>query len=50
MHFVKSISLVCALTVAAGLSFAYHAKPRVREQAMVAINSGGLNRLLEVLK
>ena len=35
---------------AAGLSVAYHAKPRVREQAMVAINSGGLNRLLEVLK
>jgi phosphoserine phosphatase len=32
----------------AGLSVAYHAKPRVREQAMVAINSGGLNRLLEV--
>ena len=33
----------------AGLSVAYHAKPRVREQAMVAINSGGLDRLLEVL-
>ena len=32
----------------AGLSVAYHAKPRVREQAMVAINSGGLDRLLEV--
>ncbi len=32
----------------AGLSVAYHAKPRVREQAMVAINSGGLNRLLEI--
>jgi phosphoserine phosphatase len=26
----------------AGLSVAYHAKPRVREQAMVAIDSGGL--------
>ena len=35
---------------AAGLSVAYHAKPKVREQAMVAINSGGLDRLLEVLK
>ena len=35
---------------AAGLSVAYHAKPRVREQAMVAINSGGLDRLLEVLQ
>ncbi|PHM19577.1 MAG: phosphoserine phosphatase SerB [Curvibacter sp. PD_MW3] len=34
----------------AGLSVAYHAKPKVREQAMVAINSGGLNRLLEILK
>lgn len=33
----------------AGLSVAYHAKPRVREQAMVAINEGGLDRLLEVV-
>jgi phosphoserine phosphatase len=32
----------------AGLSVAYHAKPRVREQAMVAINQGGLDRLLEI--
>jgi phosphoserine phosphatase len=30
----------------AGLSVAFHAKPKVREQAMVAINSGGLDRLL----
>jgi phosphoserine phosphatase len=28
---------------------AYHAKPAVRERAMVAINSGGLDRLLEVV-
>ncbi|WP_408594891.1 phosphoserine phosphatase SerB [Limnohabitans sp.] len=35
---------------AAGLSVAYHAKPKVREQAMVAINAGGLDRLLEVLQ
>ena len=35
---------------AAGLSVAYHAKPTVREQAMVAINEGGLDRLLEVLR
>lgn len=35
---------------AAGLSVAYHAKPKVREKAMVAINSGGLDRLLEVLQ
>ena len=34
---------------ASGLSVAYHAKPKVREQAMVAINEGGLDRLLEVL-
>jgi phosphoserine phosphatase len=33
----------------AGLSVAYHAKPKVREQAMVAINSGGLDRLLQVM-
>ena len=35
---------------AAGLSVAYHAKPVVRAQAMVAINQGGLDRLLEILK
>jgi len=35
---------------ASGLSVAYHAKPKVREQAMVAIHSGGLDRLLEVVK
>lgn len=33
---------------AAGLSVAYHAKPKVREQAMVGITEGGLDRLLEV--
>jgi len=38
------------MMAAAGLSVAYHAKPKVREQAMVAINRGGLDRLLEVLK
>jgi phosphoserine phosphatase len=32
-----------------GLSVAYHAKPKVRDQAMVAINDGGLDRLLEVV-
>lgn len=35
---------------AAGLSVAYQAKPRVREQAMVCIDSGGLDRLLDVLQ
>ena len=34
----------------AGLSVAYHAKPKVREQAMVSIQEGGLDRLLEVVK
>jgi len=34
----------------AGLAVAYHAKPAVREKAHVAINSGGLDRLLEVIK
>jgi phosphoserine phosphatase len=35
---------------AAGLSVAYHAKPAVRAQAMVTIDSGGLDRLLEVVR
>lgn len=34
----------------AGLSVAYHAKPKVREHAMISINEGGLDRLLEVVK
>jgi phosphoserine phosphatase len=34
----------------AGLSVAYHAKPKVREQAMVAIDDGRLDRLLEVVR
>ena len=34
----------------AGLSVAYQAKPKVREQAMVAINAGGLDRPLEILQ
>ena len=35
---------------AAGLSVAYHAKPRVRAEAQVCINEGGLDRLLEILQ
>jgi phosphoserine phosphatase len=38
------------MMAAAGLSVAYHAKPAVREQAMVSIESGGLDRLLEVVR
>jgi phosphoserine phosphatase len=33
-----------------GLSVAYHAKPAVRQQARVSIESGGLDRLLELVK
>ena len=33
----------------AGLSVAFHAKPKVREQAMVSIETGGLDRLLELM-
>lgn len=35
---------------AAGLSIAFHAKPAVREQAMLAITEGGMDRALAVLK
>jgi phosphoserine phosphatase len=34
---------------AGGLSVAYHAKPKVRIEAMVSINAGGLNQLLQIL-
>jgi phosphoserine phosphatase len=34
---------------AAGLSIAFHGKPAVREQAMVSIEAGGMDRALEVL-
>ena len=36
------------MMAAAGLSVAFHAKPRVREQALVSIEPGGLERLLQV--
>jgi phosphoserine phosphatase len=35
---------------AAGLSIAYHPKPAVREQAMISIMDGGMDRALEVLQ
>ena len=35
---------------AAGLSIAFHPKPAVREQAMISIMSGGMDRALEVLQ
>ncbi|MDQ2929145.1 MAG: phosphoserine phosphatase SerB [Pseudomonadota bacterium] len=37
------------MMAAAGLSVAFHAKPKVRAAAMVAIDEGGLDRLLEVV-
>ena len=44
----NDLPMMLACSQAGGLSVAYHAKPKVREQAMVAINSGGLDRLLEL--
>ena len=38
------------MMAAAGLSVAYHAKPRVRAAAADAIDSGGLDRLLDVVR
>ena len=35
---------------AAGLSIAYHAKPAVREKAMLAIDEGGMDDALAVLR
>ena len=35
---------------AAGLSIAFHGKPAVREQAMISIERGGMDRALEVLR
>ena len=37
------------MMAAAGLSVAFHGKPKVREAAMVAIDEGGLDRLFEVV-
>jgi phosphoserine phosphatase len=34
----------------AGLSIAFHPKPAVREQAMVVIATGGMDRALRVLQ
>jgi phosphoserine phosphatase len=38
------------MMAAAGLSIAYHAKPAVREQAMLAISEGGMDDALAVLR
>lgn len=44
----NDLPMMGACSDAGGLSVAYHAKPKVREQAMVAIESGGLDRVLEL--
>ena len=46
----NDLPMMKACAESGGLSVAYHAKPKVREQAMVAINEGGLDRLLEVIR
>ncbi len=46
----NDLPMMLACSQAGGLSVAFHAKPKVREQAMVAINFGGLDRVLELLK
>ena len=46
----NDLPMMTACADAGGLSVAYHAKPKVRDQAMVAINSGGLDRLFEVVR
>jgi phosphoserine phosphatase len=45
----NDLPMMQACAQAGGLSVAYHAKPKVREQAMVSIEQGGLDRLLEVV-
>ncbi len=45
----NDLPMMLACSGAGGLSVAYHAKPKVREQALVSIETGGLDRLLEVL-
>jgi phosphoserine phosphatase len=45
----NDLPMMLACSEAGGLSVAFHAKPKVREQALVAINSGGLDRVLELM-
>jgi phosphoserine phosphatase len=46
----NDLPMMRACSEAGGLSVAYHAKPLVREQAMVAINHGGLAQLLTLVE
>jgi len=43
----NDLQMMEACAAAGGLSVAYHAKPAVRERAIIAIETGGLDRLLE---
>jgi phosphoserine phosphatase len=45
----NDLPMMLACSEAGGLSVAFHAKPKVREQALVAINTGGLDRVLELM-
>jgi phosphoserine phosphatase len=45
----NDLPMMHACSEAGGLSVAFHAKPKVREQAMVAISLGGLDRVLELM-
>ena len=46
----NDLPMMTACANAGGLSVAYHAKPKVCEQAMIVIETGGLDRLLEVIR
>jgi phosphoserine phosphatase len=46
----NDLPMMQACAAAGGLSVAYHAKPKVREQALIGIAQGGLDRLLEVVR
>ncbi len=45
----NDLPMMLCCSQAGGLSVAFHAKPKVQAQAMVAINAGGLDRLLTLL-
>ncbi len=46
----NDIPMMMACSSAGGLSVAYHAKPIVRQAALLSIESGGLDRMLEFFK
>lgn len=46
----NDLPMMTACSEAGGLSVAYHAKPKVRAHARIAINEGGLDRLLDILR